>query len=160
VIRGISDSNFAKDPETRKSVSGNSTLLCGEPIIQRSTMQRIVALSVTEAKLFSATNNAQDMLYTHRIIETLGLQVQLPMILEVGNMGAVDLVNNYSVGGRTHHVETRQYCLRQLKEENIIKIMWTPGELNSSDLYTKNMAHTDFEKHTKAYVGNEKYMKG
>jgi hypothetical protein len=81
VIRGISDSDLAKDQETRKSVSGNSIFLCGEPVIQRSTMQRIVALSVMEAKLFGATNNAQDMLYTKRIIESLGLQVQLPMIL-------------------------------------------------------------------------------
>jgi hypothetical protein len=39
VIRGILDSHFGKDPETRKSVSGNSTFLYGEPVIQRSTMQ-------------------------------------------------------------------------------------------------------------------------
>jgi hypothetical protein len=50
--------------------------------------------------------------------------------------------------------------LRQLKEENIIRVIWTPCELNSSDLYTKNLARTDFEKHTKAYVGDNKYMKG
>jgi hypothetical protein len=54
VIRGISDSDFAKDPETRKSVSGNSTFLCGAPVIKRITMQIIVALSVTEAELFAA----------------------------------------------------------------------------------------------------------
>jgi hypothetical protein len=78
----------------------------------------------------------------------------------VENKGVVDLVNNYSVGGRTGHVETRQYFLRQLKEENVIKVIWTPVELNSSDLYTKNLARADFERHTKAYVGNDKYMKG
>jgi hypothetical protein len=49
---------------------------------------------------------------------------------------------------------------RQLKEENIIKVIWTPRELNSSDLYTKYMARADFEIHTKAYVGDDKYMKG
>jgi hypothetical protein len=100
------------------------------------------------------------MLYNKRIIESLGLHVQFPMILEVDNKGAVDLVNNYSVGGRTRHVETRQYFLRQLKEENVIKVIWTPGELNSSDLYTKNLAREDFEKHTKAYVGDDKCVKG
>jgi hypothetical protein len=62
------------------------------------------------------------------------------MILEVDNKGAVDLVNNYSVGGWTRHLETRQYFLIQLKEENTIKVIWTPGELNSCDLYTKNLA--------------------
>jgi hypothetical protein len=66
------------------------------------------------------------------------------MILEVDNKVAVDLVNNYSVGGRTRHVETRQYFLRQLKEEHVIKVIWTPGELNSSDLYTNNLARADF----------------
>jgi hypothetical protein len=123
-------------------------------------MQISVALSVTETKLFAATNNAHDMLYTKSIIEPLGLQVKLPMILELDNKGALDLGNNYSVGGRTSHVEIQQYFLRQLKEENIIKVIWTPGELNSSDLYTNNLAPTDFEKHTKVYVGNDKYMKG
>jgi hypothetical protein len=82
------------------------------------------------------------------------------MILEVDNKGAVDLVNNYSVGGRTPHIETRQYFLRQLKEEYILKVVWTPGELNNSDLYTKNLARSDFEKHMKVYVGDDKYMKG
>jgi hypothetical protein len=145
VIRGISDSDFAKDPETRKIVSGNSTFLCGAPVIQCSTMQRI---------------NAQDMLCTKRMIELLGLHIQLPMILEVDNKGAEDLVNNYSVGGRTRHVETRQYFLRQLKEEHIINVVWTPRELNISNLYTKNLARADFEKHTKEYVGDDEYMKG
>jgi hypothetical protein len=110
--------------------------------------------------LFAATNNAQEMLYTKRIVESLGLYVRLPMILEVNNKGAVDLVNNYSVGGLTCHIETRQYLLRQLKEENFIKVIWTPDELNSCDLYTEILARADFEKHTKVYVGNAKYMKG
>jgi hypothetical protein len=106
VICGILDSDFVKDPETQKSVSGNSTFLCGAPVIERSTMQRIVALLFKEAEFFAATNNAHDMLYTNQIIESLVLHVQLPMILEVDNKSAVDLVNNYSVGGRTRHVET------------------------------------------------------
>jgi hypothetical protein len=132
----------------------------GAPVIQRSTMQIIVALLVTEAELFAATNNAQDILYTKRIIESLRLQVQFPMILDMDNKGAVDLVNSYSVGGQSRQVETQQYFMRQLKEENISKVIWTPGELNSSDLYTKNLTHADFKKCMKAYVGDDKYMKG
>jgi hypothetical protein len=60
VIHGISDSDFTKDPETRKCGSGNSTHLCGALVIQRSTLQRLLALSITEVELFAATNNAQD----------------------------------------------------------------------------------------------------
>jgi hypothetical protein len=57
-------------------------------------------------------------------------------------------------------VETRQYFLRKLKEKGIIKVIWTPGELDISVMYTKNLAHSDFKMHAKAYVGDDKYMKG
>ena len=157
-ISGISDSDYAKDPETRKSVSGNSTFLNGSPVIQRSAMQKIVAISVTEAELFSATSNAQDMLYAKRTVESIGLKVELPMILESDNKGMVDLVNNHSVGGRTRHIETRQYFLRQLKEDNIIKVVWTPGKTNSSDIFTKNLPRAEFEQKAQPYVGVDKYM--
>jgi hypothetical protein len=90
VISGISDSDFAKDPETRKRVSGNSTFLYGSPIIQRSTLHIIMALLVTEA-LFAATNNAYDMSYSNIIVESLGLHVQMPMILEVEKKRQGDL---------------------------------------------------------------------
>jgi len=45
------------------------------------------------------------MLYVRHILESMGLKVKLPMIIEMDNMGAVDLANNWSVGGRTRHVD-------------------------------------------------------
>ena len=54
-IIGYSDSDWAKDPDTRRSVSGWSTFLFDAPISMKSKMMPIVALSVTEAELFSAT---------------------------------------------------------------------------------------------------------
>jgi len=54
-------------------------------------MQKIVALSVTEAELIAATSNVQDMMYMKRLLESIDLKVALPMVLEVENKGAVDL---------------------------------------------------------------------
>jgi hypothetical protein len=31
----------------------------------------------------------------------------------------VDFTHNYSVGGRTRHVEVKQYFLRELKEDGV-----------------------------------------
>jgi len=69
---------------------------------------RRIFLSVTKAKLIEATSNPQDMMYAKSLLESIELQVQLPMILEMDNKGAVDLVNHYSVGGRTTYMETSQ----------------------------------------------------
>jgi hypothetical protein len=138
IILGRSDSDFAKEPDTQKSVSGNSTFLCGAPVIQRSSMHKIVVLLVTEAELFDAISNAQDMMYVKRLLESIRLSLHLPMILEVDNKGAVGLVNNFSVGGRTRHIETRQHYIRELKEQGVISVIWKAGSENSSDCRESN----------------------
>jgi hypothetical protein len=58
-----------------------------------------VKLSVTEAELYSATTNLQDMLFVQQTVERLGLKVKVPMILQVDNQGVQALVNNWSMGG-------------------------------------------------------------
>jgi hypothetical protein len=152
-VEGRSDSDYAKDPEKRRSVSGYSTFLCGAPVTMKSRMQGCVTLSVTEAELVSATHCAQDMLFIMRVLESIGLCVKKPMILKVDNKGAMDLANNWSVGGRTRHVDTRQYFLRELKEEGIINVEWIPTAENSSDLFTKNLPGPSFNKHMSVYCG-------
>jgi hypothetical protein len=74
-------------------------------------MMPIIALSVTKAELYAAVLCAQDMLFIMRLLFSLGLDVQLPMILEVDNKGAVDFINGLSVSGRTRHIEVKQYFL-------------------------------------------------
>ncbi len=124
-ISGRSDSDFAKDIISRRSVSGCSTFLCGAPVSIRSKMQDCVTLSVTEAELVAATQCAQDMLFVMRVLESMDLKVKKPMILEVDNKGAKDLAHNWSIGGRTR-----------------ILVKWISQEDNSSDLFTKNLAST------------------
>jgi hypothetical protein len=154
VITGRSDSDYAKDTDTRKSVSGTSTFFNGSPIHTRRNTQKSVTLSVTEAELVAATQCAQDMLFAMRVVESMGLKVKKPIILEIDIKGAVDLTHNWSVGSRTRHVQVRQYFLRDLKE-GVIWAKWIPGDSNSSDLFTKNLGGPLFEKHTTTYCGED-----
>ena len=154
VVRGKSDSDYAKCTDTRKSISGYCTYLCDAVVTVKSGMQRIVALSVSEAELYAATQCAQDMLYIYRLLSNIGLKVKLPMVLEVDNQGAVDLANNWSVGGRTRHVEVRQYFLREMKEQGLIVVKWCSGDSNESDLFTKNLGGPDFEKHAGVFCSD------
>jgi len=124
VIHGVSDSDFAKDPLMCKSVSGYATFLCGAPVTMKSSMQNCVMLSVTEVELVSATNCEQHMLYSMQVLESLGLKVKKPMILWMDNKGAIDLANNWSMGGCTRHVDVQYYFLCELKEEGILEVKW------------------------------------
>jgi hypothetical protein len=156
IINGLSDSEYAKD-DSRHSINGWSTWLFGCCVTHRSKMMPIVALSVTEAELYAAVLCAQDMLFIMRLLFSLGLDVQLPMILEVDNKGAVDFINGWSVSGRTRHIEVKQYFLRELKEQGIIKIVWKSGDEMTSDIFTKNLPPSLFEYHGHKFYGKDEY---
>jgi len=59
---------------------------------------KAVALLVMEAASAAAIMVAQDMLYVYRLLESIGLSMELLMLLEMDDKGAVDLANNGSVG--------------------------------------------------------------
>ena len=95
---------------------------------------------VSNSRSSQATTVAQDVMYLKRPLESINLRVGLPMFLEVDNKGAVDSINNYSVGGRTCHMETRQYYLRELKDLGVMLVNWKACIESSSDQYTKSSA--------------------
>ncbi len=105
VISGCLNSDYAKEPNDRCSVSGDMVDLQGAPAMFKSSKERTVSLSTTEAETYAGVTCFQDMLYMKNVLESLGLRVKLPMVLEIDNQGAVYLANNWSVGGRTRHID-------------------------------------------------------
>jgi len=75
-----------------------------------------------------------------------------------GQQGAVDLANNWSVDGRTRHVDVRNYFLRELKDEGVLIIKYVAGEDNEADIFTKNTSGPVFEKHIRKFVWDDEYM--
>jgi hypothetical protein len=152
-LLGRSDSTYASD-EDAKSVTGYSTFLCGAVISMKSKGQQASTLSVTESELVAAIDCAQDLLFEKKVLESIGLKVKLPMILQVDNKGVMDLANNWSVGGRTRHITVKTNFLRELKEEGILQVEWIPTEANSADMFTKNLQGPLFAKHASVYVSD------
>ena len=71
----------------------------------------IIALSVTYAELFSVVMCAQDRLFIMRILNSMGLKVELLMKLKIDNKGAKYITHNWSVVGRLIHVEVKRFFL-------------------------------------------------
>ncbi len=90
--------------------------------MHRSAMQKTVALSSCKAELNAAVLCVQDMIYQKNKLESIGLKVEFPMVLETDNRGAIDLINSSSVGGRTRHIDVKQCFLRELKEAKILVV--------------------------------------
>jgi len=65
-IHGRSDADYAANKDDRHSISGGVVYLEGCPITLRSSTQKFVTLSVTEAESAAGVMVAQDMLYIYK----------------------------------------------------------------------------------------------
>jgi hypothetical protein len=116
-IRGKSNLDYAKDTQTRRSVSGYVVYLEDTPTMHRSATQKTVALSSCKEELNAAVLCVQDMMYPRNMLELIGLKVELPMILEMDNKGAVNLVNSFSVEGCTQNIALSNSSCKSLRKQ-------------------------------------------
>ena len=122
--------------------------------MHHSATQNTVTLSSCEAELNAAVLCVQDMLYGKNLLESMGLKVKTPMILEVDNRGAVNLVNSFSVGRRTRHIDVKQCFLRKLKESKQLIVKWIPGTQNNANIFTKNLDGPLFKEYAEMLLGD------
>jgi hypothetical protein len=123
------------------------------PTMHRSATQKTVALSSCEAELNAAVLCVQDMIYQKNTLELIGLKVELPMVLEMDNREAINLINSFSVRGRTQHINVKQCFLRELKEAKILVSKWIPGSENEADIFTKNLEGPIFKRYADLLLG-------
>ena len=146
-IKAYSDSDFAGDTETRKSVSGYIIYLNGAAIAWRSKGQKSVSLSSTEAEYMAISEVAMEILYIVGILKFLDVKISFPIEVNVDNIGAVYLSKNATTGNRTKHIDTRYHFVREYIEDGIVKVIFVRSEENDADIFTKNLNGEAFEKH-------------
>ena len=104
-IKALCDCRFATD-ESRKSVTGFMVYFCGVLVAWKSKMQKNVTISTTEGEYVSISEVSCEILFFWHIAKDMGINVTLPIIVNVDNAGAIFLSNNKSVGQRTKHIDT------------------------------------------------------
>ena len=151
-MEGLSDSSFGEDKDLRLSAYGYVVYLCGAPVASKSKMGRSVTLSSTEAEYFAVSEVAKEILFIKQLLETVGINVQLPIIVRVDNVGAIFLGNNFSVGQRTKHIDMRAHFVREYIEDDILKLVFIRSEDNDADIFTKNTPEDLFHKHANKLI--------
>ena len=74
--------------------------------------------------------------------------LELPIIMNVDNTGAIYLANNYSTGPRTRHIDIRTHFVRELIINGILKFVFIKSEDYDADIFTKNMSEDLYIKHS------------
>ena len=72
-----------------------------------------------------------------------------PIPLLVDNKAALSVANHPKVGKGSKFVDLREYRIRDYQMEGVIRPLWIPGNLNPSDLFTKLLGKTLFERNVR-----------
>ena len=72
-LQGSCDADMAGDVDTRKSTSGYVFTIAGGAVSWCSRLQKIVALSTTEAEYISATEASKEAIWLGRLARELGM---------------------------------------------------------------------------------------
>jgi len=146
-LKAFTDSDFAGDADTRRSVSGFIIYLNGCPISWRSKGQKSVTLSSTEAEYVALSEVTGEILFIAGIMKFIGEEPDYPIIISVDNIGAIYLAGSASTSSRTKHIDTRYHFVREYIEEGKVKIIFVKSEENEADIMTKNLGNELYNKH-------------
>lgn len=112
-------------------------------------------LSMTKTEVAGAVMVTHDMLDFYRMLESLGLQVDLPMIIEMENSGDFNIAKCWSAGKRTHHVDVCNYFLHELKNHGLLMVRHMPVGTHDSNLFTKKVTGVSCKRYIPLYMGND-----
>ena len=144
--KAFSDSDFAGDRETRRSVYGYFVYFCGIPFAWKSKGMRSVVLSTTEAEYIALSEVVKEI-FIIQLLSTMNVNVEVPITIYVDNVVAIWLSNNRTTSERTKHVHIRTAFVKEYQEEGRILIKYVKSEENDADIHTKNTPNTTFKTH-------------
>jgi hypothetical protein len=151
-ITVYTDSDWAGDKDNRISITGFIVFVLGVAVLWRSRAQRGVSLSSSEAEYYALSEAAKEVKFVVQILMSMGIPVQLPVIIRVDNMGAIFMSKNVSATSRTRHVDTRYHFVREFIEDGFLSIIFVRTADNVADPFTKNVTGDVYASHVKEFV--------
>lgn len=143
-IVAYSDSDWCGDQMDRKSTSGYFFRFLGAPISWCSKKQGVVDLSSSEAEYIAAAQAACQILWLESLLEEMKIKHAKPVQLQVDNKSSISLARNPIALGRSKHIETKFYFLRDQVTIGRIEVVYYNTEMQVADVLTKALKFDRF----------------
>jgi transposase InsO family protein len=149
LLEGYTDSDYAADPDKRRSTGGYVFLLAGGAISWGSKLLPTVATSIMEAEYMANGNGAKEALWLRKVMETLyGVTVSVQIYCD--NVGALAQMHNPVGHQKAKHIDVLHHFLRGRVARGEVKVEYVATENMVADLLTKALGKQQHEKFSKA----------
>ena len=117
------DSDYAGDPDLRRSVSGHILYIKGVPVYWRSKAQWAVTLSSSGAEWFALSEAVKEIVFDLQLLESINIKVKLPVIVHVDNVGAIFMSKNVTTTGCSKHMDICIKYVNKYVEDGVLNII-------------------------------------
>ena len=143
MVRGYVDSDYAKDKDNGRSITGYAFSVLGNVVSWKSQLQHVVALSTTEAEFIALTEGIKEALWLKGIVTDLGIVLDRVEV-NCDNAGAVQLSKNSVFHERTKHISVKMFWIRDVISSKKVVVKWVGTDDNPADVMTKAMPGPKF----------------
>ena len=141
LVTGYSDSDYAGDVDSRRSMTGYVFTLSGSVVSWKATLQAAVTLSTTEAEYMALTEAAKEGIWLQGLVGDLGLH-QDQAVVFCDSQSAICLAKDQVHHERTKHIDVRYHFLRDEKRIEVKKVGTAD---NPADMFTKSVQQSKFQ---------------
>jgi len=148
-LKGYTDSDWANDPNSRRSTSGYTFSVSGSDGINNciswtSQLQKTVALSSCEAEYMALRDAIKESLYLDSCFTMLNKRLKLQYPTEIpklliDNHAAKKLAENPEFHKRSKHIDIIFHWTRQQVDRKKVRLLTVPTIDNLADMMTKNL---------------------
>jgi hypothetical protein len=144
-VLGFADADYAADISDRKSTLGYVFTFAGGAISWRSTKQRSVATSTTEAEYMATSTAAKHAIWIQQLLRDMGYEKYIgsngySTELRNDNESAIHLAHNPRIHERSKHIDIAYHHVRDLMLKKRILLNYTSTQSMLADGLTKPLA--------------------
>ena len=141
-IKIYCDANWASDVDDRHSLSGMIMKLGRNTVQWYSSKQKSILTSTMEAEYVALARGAKEAIWVRMILKELDLFVYLvsdSIEMYCDNRAAIDYSKNRMENNKTKHIDIAYHIVREMVEENEIKVLYVATNENPADVITKGL---------------------
>ncbi|CAN6689823.1 unnamed protein product [Malus baccata var. baccata] len=146
-LTAFSDSDWAADPNTRRSVTGFVVFMGSNPISWQSKKQASVSRSSTEAEYKALAHCAADIVWIRLLLKDLHQFLSDPPLLQCDNLSALALCSNPVFHTRIKHLDTDFHFVREKVQRKDLQVQYVPTDHQTADILTKGLHGPAFVRH-------------
>lgn len=144
-LKGFTDSDYARDVDTRRSTTGYVFMLNNGVITWKSYLQKTVAISTAEAEYMAASDGVKEAVWLRQLLTDIEYDQGNSTPLFIDNQSAILLTKNAEFHQRTKHIDVRCHFIRERVKKGDILPMYISTKEQLADALTKPLPAQKFK---------------